>query len=206
MDEVDVKPVNRSESQILSRFDWSEKIVFQFFGNIGRLQGIENILDAIRLVKSEKAAFLFIGDGAKAKEVVDFCRSHTFSNVHYYGALDYAEKNQGLAACDVALVTLEKGMEGLGVPSKSYFIMAANKPILAVMDPKAEISMVVVEHKVGWTCEPSNPVALASIIDLICEEFGQRQINSPRRVFLENYSASVSLGKLMKRLDSFGLG
>jgi glycosyltransferase involved in cell wall biosynthesis len=206
VDEVDVKPISRYESKILSSLKWNEKIVFQFFGNIGRLQGIENILDAIKLVKNEKAAFLFIGDGAKAKEVVDFCCSHPFSNVHYYGVLDQAGKNEGLAACDVALVTLEKGMEGLGVPSKSYFTMAADRPILAVMDAKSEISMVVVEHKVGWTCEPSNPVALASTIDVICEEFGRQQINSPRGIFIENYSASVSLEKLIKRLDSFGLG
>jgi glycosyltransferase involved in cell wall biosynthesis len=205
VDEIDVKPISRSESKILNRFKWGDKIVFQFFGNIGRLQGIDNILDAINLVKSEKAVFLFIGDGAKAKEVVDFCRAHPLANVYYYGALDQAEKNEGLAACDVALVTLEKGMEGLGVPSKSYFTMAADRPILAVMDPKAEISMMVIEHKIGWTCEPSNPVALASTIDMICEGFWHQQINSPREVFLKSYSAKISLEKLIERLDSFEL-
>ena len=205
VDEIDVKPIDRSESKILNRFKWGDKIVFQFFGNIGRLQGIDNILDAIKLVKSEKAAFLFIGDGAKAKDVVDFCRAHTLANVYYYGALDQAEKNEGLAACDVALVTLEKGMEGLGVPSKSYFAMAADRPILAVMDPKAEISMMVNEHKIGWTCEPSNSVALASTIDMICEGFRCQQINSPRGVFLREYSAKIILEKLIERLDSFEL-
>ncbi|WP_284120787.1 hypothetical protein, partial [Klebsiella pneumoniae] len=62
--EKEVFPVPREDAPFINIPEWKGKRVFQFFGNVGRLQGIENILSAIQLVKNEKAAFAFIGDGA----------------------------------------------------------------------------------------------------------------------------------------------
>ncbi|MCP5877696.1 hypothetical protein NL390_35070, partial [Klebsiella pneumoniae] len=71
-------------------------------------------------------------------------------------------------SCDIAIVTLAEGMLGLGVPSKAYFTMAADRPILAIMEEDAEVANMVKEHSIGWVCEPNDPVRLASLIDEIC--------------------------------------
>ena len=52
VDEKDVNPIIKDKSRIINQLQWQEKIVFQFFGNIGRLQGIENLLCAIEMVKN----------------------------------------------------------------------------------------------------------------------------------------------------------
>ena len=123
--------------------------------------------------------------------------------VHYYGELEQARKIMGLAACDVALITLEKGMVGLGVPSKAYFSMAADRPLLAVMESDAEIALMVKENNIGWVCDPGNPVALAALIDKICEIPARIQLESSRLVFENNYSERIGLDNFEKVLLDF---
>ncbi|WP_223515030.1 glycosyltransferase family 4 protein [Pseudomonas sp. GL-R-26] len=194
-DEKEVFPLPRHTAPFLHELGWQEKVVFQFFGNIGRVQGIENILDAISLVEDDRAAFIFIGDGALVAKVKEFVKSNPTKNVAYAGAVPLRDKNQGLAACDVALITLEKGMLGLGVPSKAYFSLAADKPLLAVMDDNAEISRVIREKGVGWQCKPSDPRALADVIATICNSDLEALNGCSLAVFRENYAEHLALDK-----------
>ncbi|WPP47396.1 glycosyltransferase family 4 protein [Pseudomonas sp. AN-1] len=198
----DVYPESRADSEILNRLDWRDRIIFQFFGNIGRVQGIDNILAAIKLVKSPKAAFLFIGDGSSAKTVKEFIENHPGDNIAYIGPLDQSQKKLGLAACDVALITLEKGMLGLGVPSKAYFSMAADKPLLAVMEDTAEIARMIHEEAIGWSCAPDDPAALAALIDNICQAHISSMHGHPRKVLQEKYSESAALDKFIACMNS----
>lgn len=202
VDENDVVPMQRSESKILRELGWDRdnKVVFQFFGNLGRLQGIDNILAAIRLIRHPNAAFLFIGSGAKADAVVEFVASFSSSTVAYLGPLEQSQKSQGLAACDVALITLEKGMTGLGVPSKAYFSMAADKPLLAVMESESEIARTVGEHQIGWVCVPGNPAALAQLIDHICDQVQPVPLGRSRDVFEHHYAEKVGLERFVREV------
>lgn len=190
-----VASFSRLASPLLKDLDWDDKIVFQFFGNIGRLQGIEELLQAISLITSEKAAFVFWGDGANRFLVEDFIVKFPLKNVAYLGSAPMERKWDVLATCDVALVTLQKGMVGLGVPSKAYFSMAANKPLLAVMEPDAEVARMVSEHKVGWQCDPGEAVALASLIDEICSLRNPHTFfgNKPRIVLEKYYSEDLAI-------------
>jgi glycosyltransferase involved in cell wall biosynthesis len=194
-DEKEVFPLPRHSAPFLKELGWQEKVVFQFFGNIGRLQGIENILASIALVEDDRAAFIFIGDGALVAKVKEFVKNNPQKNVAYVGSIPLKDKNQGLAAGDVALITLEKGMLGLGVPSKAYFSLAADKPLLAVMDDDAEISRVIRETGVGWQCKPADPRALADVIATICNSDLAALTGCSRAVFRENYAEDLALNK-----------
>jgi len=192
----DIEVIERESSTVLKSVNWnSEFTVFQFFGNMGRLQDIGNILTAIGLVKSENARFIFIGEGSHSHLVCDYISKHRPSNLVYFGSLDMAEKSQGLAACDVAMVSLDKDMLGLGVPSKSYFSLAAGKPILAIMDFDSEISLAVREHGLGWCCAADNPESLALRIDDICRTSVVINFANPRDTFIEYYGDHVLLPK-----------
>ena len=203
VDENDIQPLDRDKSEIITQLGWGDKRVFQFFRNTGRVQAVDNLLEAIRLVKNPSAAFLFMGGGAKAALINEFIVANSELRVHYYGELEQARKIMGLAACDVALITLEKGMVGLGVPSKAYFSMAADRPLLAVMESDAEIALMVKEHNIGWVCDPGNPVALAALIDKICEIPARIQLESSRLVFENHYSERIGLDNFEKVLLDF---
>jgi glycosyltransferase involved in cell wall biosynthesis len=200
VDDGDIEVIPKRESELINRLGWQDKIVFQFFGNIGRLQGASQIIQAIEQVKSSRAAFLFIGNGTAVCEIEDFIARSDVGNVAYAGALPQEQKSQGLAACDVAIVSLEKGMTGLGVPSKAYFSMAADKPLLTIMEPEAEVAQMVNDEQIGWNCCSDDPVRIAQVIDEICEAGAANTECSPRAVLKGGYSESVLLDRMMTQL------
>jgi glycosyltransferase involved in cell wall biosynthesis len=198
--EINVIP--KKENHIIKKINWEDFTVFGFFGNIGNLQGIQNILNATKLVKNEKAAFLFIGNGNLVNTIKDFISTHPNIRVAYGGSLPMEEKNIGLSACDVAIISLESNMLGVGVPSKAYFSIAADKPLLAIVDHESEISQMVLEEDIGWQCTPDNPIKLAALIDHICEIDISKLQGKPRRVLEEKYSEEKTLNKIMSVIEN----
>ena len=190
--------VDKKNALYINELGWQDKIVFQFFGNMGRVQGIDNILSAIAHVRDPRAAFLFIGDGAMVPYLKTFIANNPKISIAYAGAISIDRRNYALAACDVAIVTLASGMCGLGVPSKSYFSLAADKPLLVIADFESEICKVVTENKVGWTCKPSSPLELAAVIEHICSTNLSIYKGVPRRVLTEQYSEEIILDKYNK--------
>lgn len=199
-----VQVTAKEDNPIVQKLGWQDKIVFSFFGNIGRLQGIPNLLAALALVKSDNARFLFIGGGAEQIKVADFVAKSGNNKAYYFGEIDLRDNNLGLNSCDVALVTLDKGMYGLGVPSKAYFSMAANKPILLVSDAGTELELLLREHKLGWHCAANEPTKLAVRIDEICLDILNRKVQfTPRKVLIDHFSEKACLemhAKLVKSL------
>lgn len=204
INEHDITIEQKSENGILQKLNWEKKSpIFQFFGNIGRVQGVDNIVAAIKLIEPDKRPkFLFIGDGAYAEHLKTQLASLNDPNVQYIGPVKQSEKSSGLNAGDIAIVTLAEGMLGLGVPSKAYFSMAADKPMLAIMDEGAEVATMINAHKIGWVIPPENPVLLAQKILEIVEEFNTIILPSPRAVLVENYSEPVAMQKIVEVLEN----
>lgn len=201
IDPLDVGIELKQNNQILEELNWNkdDTTVFQFFGNIGRMQGVGIILNAIKKMENlHLAKFIFIGNGAYVSELKDQIQAIGSESVCYYGSLNQQEKTKGLNACDIALVTLAEGMLGLGVPSKSYFSMAANKPILAIMDQESEVADMVRTHKIGWVASPDDENNLAYILDQIVLSRHELELNSSRAILEQYYSEQVAMDKILK--------
>lgn len=199
----DVFPVERKALAFFKENDWERHVVFQFFGNIGRVQGINNLLDAVSLVTAKNAAFVFIGGGAMVPTVENYIKNNISKNIKFYGPMPLNQKNEGLGLCDVAIVSLEVGMYGLGVPSKCYFSLAAGKPLLAVVDEQSEIGLMLSEYPVGWRCDPGCPKSLGLQIDRICASPHEINLKTPQEVFRAHYSEDVALKKISDELKNF---
>ena len=170
VDPDDISPLSRDLNPLFGGRNWSTKCVFQFFGTIGRVQGLSNVLAALPLVRSDKAAFAFIGSGAQEHLVEAFLKQHPNLNIARAPGLPFSQSSVGLSACDVAVVSLAKGMIGLAVPSKAYFSLAADRPLLVISDEGSELHRLLQEEtSLGWFCQCDDPPALARLIDMICE-------------------------------------
>ncbi len=197
----------KSTNKIISELGWGDNIVFQFFGNMGRLQGIHNLLNAIELSHDINARFLFIGDGSELVEVEMHIawinKKAGYQKAHYYGRLTLSDNLVGLNACDVAFVSLASEMYGLGVPSKAYFSMAADKPILYVGERESELALLLAEHQIGWFCEPDDPAKLALLMDEISSEYSIQNTPrvSPRYIMESHFSEKISLIKIGNVID-----
>lgn len=204
IDETDIGVEPKSENIILRELNWdNDKVTFQFFGNIGRVQGISNIFKAIELMKnSDRAQFLFMGEGAYVEELKKLIDNSNNKNIIYYGAVPQQKKSMGLNACDISIVTLAEGMLGLGVPSKAYYSMAANKPIFAIMDKRSETYQMVEQNNIGWVVEPYNIGEVAKKLDEAIAAVETQKINSPREVLVNKYSEKIAMGKIMQIIKS----
>ena len=69
-----------------------------------------------------------------------------------------------LAAGDCSIVCLDEGYEGVSVPSKAYYALAAGAAMLAVTAEKTELADIVGEHPCGEHIPPGRPDLLAEVI------------------------------------------
>ncbi len=63
-----------------------------------------------------------------------------------------------------------KNMRGVAMPSRTYNLLAAGKPILALTEENSEVARVIEEDRVGWVVPPSEPSKLLQIIYKIFDE------------------------------------
>lgn len=125
-------------------------IKLQFAGNMGRVQGLIPLLDAINKANNANIVVEFVGSGAMVGKMNQFIIDQQMMNVRILPAFNRSRQQAVLNDCDIGIVSLASGMTGLGVPSKTYNILAAGKPILYIGDDESEISLLVKEHGIGW--------------------------------------------------------
>lgn len=200
INEDDIFVEQKNNNSLLAELGWQNdnEIIFQFFGNIGRVQGLGVLLQAIEIMKEiNNAKFIFIGNGSYVDELKISINKLNRKNVIYYGELDPSKKSIGLNACDISIVTLAEGMLGLGVPSKAYYTMAADKLIFAIMDKSSEVYQMVNDNNIGWTVEPHNIEAIAHKLDVAVTEFNTKRANSSRKVLIDKYSEKLAMEKIL---------
>lgn len=202
IDTKDIAVQKKENNKLLTELGWHETsdVIFQFFGNLGRVQGLDKLLTAIKKIKNlDSAKFLFIGDGTYVSQLKDEIANINHPNVVYYGKLPPNQKSDGLNACDIAFVTLAEGMKGLGVPSKAYYSMAANKYLFAIMDNDTEIVDMVKDKGLGWYCTPSDTDKIALKIDEVIELWNNptKQPVDLREILEQNYSERVAMTKII---------
>ena len=206
VDPGDVPAQPRGISPLFEGRLWQDKVVFQYFGNFGRVQGIPNLLQALRWVKNPRAAFIFIGSGSMEPAISRFMEQNPSIDLIRKPALAMADTNMGLRACDVAIVPLAKDVKGLAVPSKAYFSLAADKPILVVSDEGSELQLLLSEEPaIGWFCKAESPNALAELIDSICDVRLDGLLGKPRSVLLAKYAYANSVRQYSQCVMQLGL-
>lgn len=191
-----------SEIYPLEKNEINKDVRFQFFGNLGPLQGIEYIIEAFGLVKS-KNAFLTIAGRGKFSELIErfIENNNTMVGVNYIGSVDHTERNDVLNDCDIAIVSLDKRITGMGVPSKTYYSLAAGKPLLVIADAMCETSRLVKKFNLGWVVSTGSSEDVAHLVDEIC--LNPSAIPSSqyiRKVFEENFDRNVCTAQILSVL------
>ncbi len=161
-----IYPTPRDENALLRELRIEDKFVLMYAGNIGHPTDVETIIDcAEKLLDKEQFHFVFIGAGVKMPWLERQARDRRLKNV---SILNYRPRSQQIVflnACDIGLIALVKGMWGTAMPSRTYNIMAAGKPLLALTDPGSELARVVDEDEIGWHIVPGDAELLVSTIE-----------------------------------------
>jgi glycosyltransferase involved in cell wall biosynthesis len=188
--------------------DLRGRFVVQFSGNLGRVNDFDTPLEAARLLKDRAGiVFLFIGDGAKAGEIEEYVRRHDLDNVRLLPYQPRETLLYSLAAGDVHLVTLAKGLAGLSVPSKTYGILAAGRPVLFVGDTSSDVARIVTENRCGEVVSTGDAARLAGIISAWADDPAsiERLGREARELFLRRFERAHAVDayaeSLFKCLD-----
>ena len=136
------------EESMISSLGLSNRIVIQYAGNLGRAQGLLEFVKLVSVVQNANVRYVFRGSGALTSALQE--ATQDLESFILAGAYPRAEQSQVLGACDIALVILGAEMYGLGVPSKTYNILAAGKPVLFLGPKDSEIYRLVKQYNVGW--------------------------------------------------------
>ena len=200
----EVEPTPRAENQILREHNLFKKFVFLYAGNMGHPQDLESIVYCAEKLKTdERFHFLFLGSGVKRKWVEKEIEEKQLKNVTLLAPRPRNEQRNFLNACDVGLVPLVKKMRGVAMPSRTYNLLAAGKPILALTEECSEIARVIEEDKVGWFVPPGEPEKLLKAIYKIYSERETipEMAKRARKSALEKYSLETAIEKYKNAID-----
>ena len=75
-----------------------------------------------------------------------------------------------LATGDVHVVPLRRGLAKVSVPSKTYSILAAARPVVASIDPGTEVPRMLAASGGGVSVEPDDPARFTDAIRAIVED------------------------------------
>ncbi len=156
-DDEAVVPLPKDSSGVRAfreRYGLEGKFVIMYSGNIGLYYDLENLIEVIgRFKDRDDVAFAFVGEGAVKPKLEEYVRDNGLSNVSFIPYQPKDELVYSLNAADVHLVTNAKGIKGVSCPSKAYGVMAANVPMIGILEPGSEIWQVIEESGCGIVVE-----------------------------------------------------
>ena len=158
-----IKPIPKQENWFAKQHQIGAKFTVLYSGNLGHCHDLDTILGAAKLLKEQPVQFVFIGAGAKYQHCQDVAKSE-LSNCIFLPYQDRANLPYSLTACDLALVSIAPGLEGVVAPSKVYGIMAAGKAIAAVCEPHSYLRRLITDAHCGMAIDNHNSQGLAEFI------------------------------------------
>jgi colanic acid biosynthesis glycosyl transferase WcaI len=143
-----------------------EEPVVMYAGNVGFSQSLDMVVEAAR--RLPQATFVIHGDGAARASLEQAAVG--LANVRFSGYLPRERLAEVLATGDVHLVPLKAGLGRVSVPSKTYSILAAGRPIVAAIDPGTEVPRLLAAADGGIAVPPDDVEAFVEAIRCLVDD------------------------------------
>jgi glycosyltransferase involved in cell wall biosynthesis len=196
--------IPRDTNPFFTKYSYlKDKFIVQYSGNLGRFHEFETILAAAKELENKtRIHFLIIGEGFQRQWLLNEVEKHNLKNVTLLPFQPQEDLVYSLNAADVALVTLKRGAEGLGVPSKFYPVLAVGKPVVAVMNEWAEVALTVKEFGIGITLEQGDTDSLTKAIKQLLSDSNElaQMGKRSRQLFLDRFDRPKAIQAYQKCL------
>jgi glycosyltransferase involved in cell wall biosynthesis len=169
-----------------------------YSGNMGSFQDMETILRGLLHYKDKKEVlFIFCGHGNKLPYVKEFIQENHIANAKVYDFLVGTTYADVLKISDMCVVSLEKGVEGLGVPSKTYGYFAAGKPTIAIMKSATDIAKSILLAECGRNIMQGDVEGFVHAIDYYRNNPDIREKHSinAKKLYREQYNKEENIDK-----------
>ena len=109
------------------------------------------------MLDHEDVGFVFVGEGALRSQVETVAKG--VGKIKFLPFRPPDQVPYVLAAGDLHLMTIKRGLEGVVVPSKLYSTLAAGRPILVLAPEASDAARVVRRLGCGVVVDPDDPAA-----------------------------------------------
>jgi glycosyltransferase involved in cell wall biosynthesis len=142
--------ISRQKNIFIKNNQLEGKFIVGYSGNLGKTHPVEKILEIAEYLKENKdIQFLIIGGGEKKEALQKIQRAKQLPNLKI---LDFQETKifpHVLASMHIGVVTLETNAKDLSVPSKTFDLMSAGKPILSIAGKDSELATIITTNQIG---------------------------------------------------------
>lgn len=137
-----------------------EDIVVLHAGNMGKKQGLENVVNAARLASASdsRVRFVLMGNGNQ-RPALELAGAG-IRRLEFVDSLPGDEFQHALRAADVLLVNELAGVRDMAVPSKLTSYFTAGVPVLAATDAGSVTASEIEASRGGVRVDPADPEAL----------------------------------------------
>ena len=207
VDEEAVKHVPREENKLFDMYGLDrKKFYITYSGNIGLTQNMDMLLEVAKELETEEPdiQFVLIGEGAYKKRVQEIIAEKNIGNVALLPFQPYEDISHVFSLGDAGLVISKPGVGENSVPSKTWSILSASRPVLANFDEN-ELKSIVAENQCGIFTKAGDKEAFKqAILDLYhdrehCEQLGR----NGREFILKNLTRAVGTQKYVDVIKGF---
>jgi glycosyltransferase involved in cell wall biosynthesis len=205
VDQNAVKDIHRSENKLFAMYGLDpSKFYVTYNGNIGLTQNMDMLLEVAKSLKAnENIHFVLVGNGAYLEQVKQIVADRNISNVHLLPFQPYEDISHVFSLGDVSLVISKPGVGENSVPSKTWSIMSASRPVLANFDEN-ELKTIIEENNCGIFTKAGDKVAFTdAILKLyndrdLCKEYGR----NGRQFVMDNLTKEIGTQKYVDVIKS----
>ena len=143
-----------------------DRTVVMYAGNLGHSQSLDLVVAAAdRHRDRHDLVYVVNGGGVRADDLRAAAAQRKNLVVVDYQPADRVP--EVLASADLHLVPLRAGLGASSVPSKTYSVLAAGRPLIASIDEDSEVARVVVEAGAGLAVPPDDVEALVEAVEVL---------------------------------------
>lgn len=189
-----IQPGNR-DNAYRQELGLTDEIIVMYAGNVGFSQPLEIVLEAARHM-ADRDDIVFVINGNGSRRALFEQEAEDLPNVTFMDYQPHERLNEVLAAGDIHLIPLQKGLSSVSVPSKLYSILAAGRPILASVDLGSEIDLVISRSGAGRTAAAGDTAEfIATLAALVDDRHGREAAGLEARRFAEEWLSTAAVAE-----------
>ena len=170
-----------------------EKFYVIYAGNIGKMQNVEIVVKAAKVLEyREDIQFLIIGDGVRKQNIEEMATD--CKNIQILPMQPSKLAPHIYSAAGVNIISLIEGGIKTALPSKTGVILSCGRPVIFTYGKESKFSKLVAEYGAGISVDANDEIRLA---EKIIEIAGNSNINPDAvyRVFKDYFTKSSNVQK-----------
>lgn len=151
-------------------------------GNMGKKQGLDNLIDAARLLEGSGIRIILAGDGNDRTRLIERAAGVHSSSLSFAPLQENGRVAAVLTAADVLIVSQRQAVADASLPSKLGAYFASGRPVVAAAAEDSATAREIAQSRAGIVVRPGDPDALAQALRALrdqpdrAEELGENGV------------------------------